>query len=163
MKMSSAILVAVLLTLAAPPAGAQQWSETQREVMTAMEQCWDAWQQAVQAKQFGTWADRCLASAEVRFWWTEWSSPNTTRELERGMSRGLFTWGLTRWDWSALRPLAITIDGDMALVFVSSHWQREDTKGTVSFLENRRFEVWKRIQGQWKQLGGMAAPVGGGS
>jgi ketosteroid isomerase-like protein len=160
MRLQRVLLLPALLVFLAPPASAQQWSAAEREVVAGMKQCWDTWQQAVEAKDYDVWAP-CMASDAVRFWWTEWLTPNSTTELRRQFSRGLFDWGMKRWDWVALRPVAITMEGDnLALVYFNAHWQNETTEGQVNSLEQRRFEVWKKIEGKWKQLGGMATPAG---
>jgi hypothetical protein len=156
-KCISAIICCTLLSIAAVPAVAQHRTPAEQELVAAMEECWTLNKEADIQASVQEWSDQCWASDEMQFWWAEQSTPNSTRVIRRGISTGLWMWGYKRWDWTKLRPLAITIDGDFAFVYYNVTTQTEDAQGQYAFQDQRRFEVWKMVDGRWKFLGGMGA------
>ena len=147
-----------LLPVFAAPVQAQQWTPEQLEVLEAIESCWDAWNEAEQQQDHTLWSEPCLASEEAQFWWAEAVAPWTARSWNRGHSTGLFRWGVVRWDWTAMRPLSITIDGDFAVVYLAPAWVQENSQGEIEWLEAKRLEVLRRVDGRWKFFGGMGVP-----
>jgi len=138
---------------------AQNWTTEQQEVIDHIKSCWDGWVKALEEKNFDIWAEVCPFDEDAAYWFTFSGTPAIGTGIQkRGLTGGLFL----KWkkvDWLDLRPISIKIDGDVALVHFYGVWVEEDYKGEVSQTEDKRFEVFRKKDGQWTFIGGMVTPV----
>ncbi|HSM05518.1 MAG TPA: DUF4440 domain-containing protein, partial [Longimicrobiales bacterium] len=68
------------------------------------------------------------------------------------------TWGVeTGIDlaWLDLRPLHVAVDGDVAVVHFIGMWRLPGPE----VAEWKRTEVWRRVDGTWRQWAGHVTPV----
>ena len=160
MKTTVLNIAAVLFVLLIPfAATAQNWTAEQQEVMDHIKSCWDAWEKAFEEKNFDIWAEACPCDEDHAMWWTNEVTPESLETQKRGLTGGLWSRMYKRWDWLDLRPLSVKIDGDVALVHFHGIWVGESYKGEVSLAEHKRFEVFRKKNGQWTFIGGMVSPV----
>jgi hypothetical protein len=71
------------------------------------------------------------------------------------------SWGFWRengGDWADLRPVAIRIFGDVAIVYLYGYWTVQTPGGLVT-TEYKRTEVLQRRDDGWTGLGGQFTPV----
>jgi hypothetical protein len=61
--------------------------------------------------------------------------------------------------WLNLQPISVVIDGDVALVHFFGLWLAEDLQGNVIRMDEKRFEVFRKVEGKWKFIGGMVTPT----
>jgi ketosteroid isomerase-like protein len=156
MKKVISLLFVLLIPFAA---SAQNWTAEQQEVIDHIKSCWDGWVKALEAKNYDIWADVCPCDKDGAYWFTSAGAPAIGQENQkRGLTGGLFTWW-KKMAWLDLRPISIKIEGDVALVHFYGVWVAEDYKGEVSQIEDKRFEVFRKKDGQWTFIGGMVTPV----
>lgn len=152
------VLPFVMILIIPFSASAQNWTPEQQEVIAQIKACWDAWRKANEQKDYTIWEKACPCIDDAPYWVTIDGAPMSSDFLPRG-AKGLFSWDTKRFDWLDLRPLAIRIDGDVALVQFYALWLVEDDKGDVNRIEQKRFEVFRKKNGKWTFIGGMVAPV----
>lgn len=150
---SHAVLLLTTAALLGPTAlQAQQWDEQQREVLDAVLECWDLWMDAVQQGTPDPWLDNCQAD-EVTFWIGTEGSPilDDTEFLRRNWG------GVVGVDlgWVDLRPIAIRVHDDVAVLHFYGLWRLPGDEVE----EWRRTEVWRMIDGRWRQWAGHVTPV----
>ena len=157
MKKASVVLCALLLVLLAGSATAQEWSAEQKEVIAHIKGCWDGWYKGLQEKNFDLWLNACPCEKNTYWWIAEEGTPRQMMNAEsRIFAEGLY-WQMKRENWLDLRPLSVKIDGDVALIHFYAIWITENYKGEISQFEQKRFEVFRKKNGRWTFLGGMAA------
>jgi hypothetical protein len=148
--------MALTLTLAlaaypASTASAQQWSAEQMEVVDAMKHCWNVWMEAVNSGSPTAFQAECQTE-DSSFWVGTQSAPIIDKGyLDR-------TWGVEAGmdlAWLDLRPLHISIHGDVAVIHFYGLWR---FPGPV-VAEWKRTEVWRKEGGTWRQWTGHVTPV----
>lgn len=154
--MKPLLVCALFLVLIAPPrsASAQEWSVEQQDVLDHIQACWDAWE----SKSYDTWTSVCRSSEDTRFW-------RTTLALPYDMSSMRIRYDA--W-WEAdpsiqihaneMQPIEVQLFDDMALVYFYAHWHWSNNEG-VQTVEQKRLEVFRKVDGQWTVVGGMIDPV----
>jgi ketosteroid isomerase-like protein len=56
-----------------------------------------------------------------------------------------------------IRPMAIKVFGDVAVVHYFVDWVSQDSEGNKEKLKTRITHTWMKKEGQWKIIGGMSA------
>lgn len=136
---------------------AQNWTAEQQEVIDQIKSCWDAWVKALGEKNYDIWAEACPCDEDAVGWSASEGAPLIVQEYwKRSITGGLVPW-FNKINWIDLRPISIKIDGDVALVHFYGVWVVEDYKGEAFQLESKRFEVFRKKDGQWTVIGGMVA------
>jgi hypothetical protein len=154
------IFVIVGLLLGFTTSQAQQWSKEQKEVLEHIKGCWTGRIEAFKTKDFNAWANVCNSDEDIAYWPTSEASPMLGFEADkRAINMGLYMLLWKRWEWLDVRPINIKIDNDVALVHFYAFWIVEDYAGKTSMVEQKRFEVFRKKNGDWILLGGMVTPV----
>lgn len=147
-----AVLVHLVLVLA-PHASvnAQSYSADEAALLRRMNDCWqvfvDTWER---------WYDECV-HPDMYYWNPTVLSPKDARYFRR--THSLAYEAGVRWLLADLRPHRVTIHGDLAMVFLSGTWGWRSGSGEFQQEETVRLEVWKRENGRWLLLSGLAAPA----
>ena len=132
----------------------QQWSAEQQEVLDYIQDCWDAWE----TKVFDNWIDVCKPTQDGLWWDTRLGLPHQDVTFSRKTAEAQWRTSEIEYLWDDLRPLDVQFHGDVALVYsyVLFSWKED---GKVLSSEEKRFEVFRKVDGQWTVLGGMTVPV----
>ena len=151
MKKSS-LAVAICYLCIAAPTSAQQWTSEQQSVITALETCWDTWMESIRQDDPSLWIDQCT-DGDYTYWWTLDGAPETPTFLRRNWDR------VKRTDlgWLDIRPLAITIVGDVAIMHFYGYWNAQTPEGPV-MTEAMRTEVFRRAGDRWLLVAGHSTP-----
>jgi hypothetical protein len=148
------LALASLLLLAAPPAIAQHWTAEEQEVLDTITECWDAWVNALDNETPDHFYNNCRSDEDALFWWTLDGAPEGKRAVYR------------RWDqvrevdsnWIDMRPVAIRIFGDVAIVYLYGYWMANTPDGpTVT--QYKRTEVFQRRDDGWTFIGAQGTPA----
>ena len=59
--------------------------------------------------------------------------------------------------WQDLKPVAVHIDGDVALAYYAVTWTVEPNSGEPRRNPSHRLTVFRRVNGQWLMAGGTIA------
>lgn len=145
----------ILAGLVAFPAllTAQEWTGEERALLDHVKLCWDAWADAVNAKDLDIWMDTCQPDADFTGWWT---SDGGLWDLEADR-RGFSDWvtGVEHFYWENLQPLEIKVHGDLGMIWFYVTYREPGSDGPLTRFENKRFEVFRRVDGVWHWLGAM--------
>lgn len=155
--MRTSFALPLLLSLAAIPAHAQNWNPEQTAVLSFVEGCWQAWTEAVASHDITKWTDRCPHTENIRWWWMPDPVPETAATLDRQ-----FAWQvehIERVVWWDVRPIAITLAGEVAIVMFYAEGSWIGTDGAPVSFGSKRLELFQRRDGQWTFLGGMVSPT----
>ena len=133
------------------PVSAQQWSAQQQEVLQHIQACWDAWA----TKDFDRWVNACRPADGFTYWSTSEGSPNG---LEYWRKTATASSSHVEYVWNDKRPLAIQIDRDVAIVHFYAHFGSV-VGGQWMQREQKRMEVFRKVDGRWTLLSGMADPA----
>lgn len=149
------LIVLSLLVVFPPAASAQRWTPAEQEIVTLSKKCWDAWAETVNKRNLGIWLETCKPSEDLAGWWTTdgalWTLEADKRSFDQ-LVRGAFHFG-----WENLQPLEIRIYGDVALFWVYVTYGQEDASGKRTRYEDKRFEVFRRLDGTWRWTGAMVS------
>ncbi|UCF19188.1 MAG: nuclear transport factor 2 family protein [Gemmatimonadota bacterium] len=148
-------LAVIALALAcASPAQAQQWTAEQQEVLDFITGCWDAWVGALADETPDAFYETCRQDEDVLFWWTEDGAPNGKSAVYRNWKY----WRKVDVDWADMRPIAVNIFGDVAIVYLYGYWIANTPDGPVT-TEAKRTEVFQRRDQGWTFIGAQATPA----
>jgi hypothetical protein len=157
MRRSLFVSFAVVLfaAVAVPSAAvAQQWSAEEQELLDNIAMCWDAWLEATEAGDIEVWSDKCGVAKDVSMWWTEFGAPAGMRMEQRYWMKH----PELDEDWLDIRPVAVRIWDDVAMVQFYGYWLANTAEGQA-ITEYKRTEVFRKVDGRWIFLGGQGTPA----
>lgn len=152
--MRTSLAFLVLFVLLPASASGQQWTEEQQEVLTHIQACWDAWE----TKDFDRWVDVCRPVENVTYWWGPEGAPGNLGTRRKAATSN---WATTEIEflWNEMRPVAIQMSGYVAIVHLYAY-SSQMRDGERQFYEQKRLEIFRKVDGSWTFLGGMATPEG---
>lgn len=146
-------LLAVLGAAVVQPLTAQQWSSQEQEVLDDLVECWDLWMEGIRSGSPEQWISQC-STPESTYWGAQDGAPNDNEAIRRSWAM-ISTQDL---GWVDIRPVKLTVQGDLAVLHFYGYWRAPAGDGEV-VTEAKRTEVFRRIDGQWKLLVGHGTPV----
>jgi ketosteroid isomerase-like protein len=148
------LVLTVFALLAPTSASAQQWTDEEQGLIDHIKMCWDSWMEAVEAGDVEIHYRKCPQADNVSMWWTEYGAPEGKEMARRNWAQI----SATDLGWLDVRPVAVRIWGDVAMVQFYGYWSARTPEGpTVT--EYKRTEVFRRDGGQWVFLGGQGTPA----
>lgn len=149
------VLGLLALALALPSAAStQQWTAEEQGLLDNIKMCWDAWMEAVQAKDLEIHYRKCPQAEDFSMWWTDFSAPEGRQMAERNLQQI----AATDIGWLDIRPVAVRIWGDVGMVQFYGYWSARTPEGPM-VTEYKRTEVFRRVNGRWVFLGGQGTPA----
>ena len=149
-----ALTLASLALLVAAPAFAQQWTAEEQEVLDTITMCWDAWVAALADETPDHFYETCRIDEDQLFWDTSSGAPEGQRMVHRTWNN----WRQLGGNWADMRPVAIRIFGDVAIVYLYGYWTVKTPDGLVT-TEYKRTEVFQRRDDGWTGIGVQATPA----
>lgn len=156
MRVQTLLILGV--SLFSTPLVAQEWSAEQREVLQFVDGCWEAWARSVEAHDDSIWRSACRPAENLKWWWMPDPVPETFDTLERQ-----FAWqveNIERVVWWDVRPIAVQLAGDVAIVMLYSEGSWVGTDGEPFNFGSKRLEVFERDGSNWSFLASMVHPTG---
>jgi hypothetical protein len=159
--MKMRFLVIVTINLLMFGAGyAQHWTAEEQEVLAHIRTCWKGWQQAADSKELSAWTKVCPSLEGFGYWLPGEGAPLVGSDaMNRWVDSGTERMFYKHVSWNDVRPQAITISNNTALVHFYALFAFEDSEGKPQRLEEKRFEVFQKINGIWTFAGGMITPA----
>jgi hypothetical protein len=151
MKSSMGFLL-VLLALPTAASDARTFTTEQQAVIDQVRRCNDAWTASVAERRYEIFSAAC-PHEEGALWWYPDVEPGPFRAVWENSVRLA---GIT---WRDLEPVAVTIDGDLALVYYVVTWSPTAITGETAAFTTRRLTVMRLREGAWVQMGGSIAPI----
>ncbi len=146
----------VWLLVAATSAAAQDsFTPEQRVVIDQIERCYDAWSASVAEQRYERFAADCPHDEGSLWWYTNADGPGTFRQVWNAGSQA----GIVKNTWHDMKPVAVAIDGDLALVHIEVTWQPSNAAGDTLAVPSRRLTVLRRRADTWVQVGGSIASM----
>ena len=146
-----AVLVFCIISL---PLTAQNWTAEEQEVLDKIKEDWEYFEKAVKAKDLNIWIDNVQPADDWQGWWTSegglWTMENDKRMFDEWVKN------IKNWYWEAVYPLSIKVYDNVALAFFYATYTVEDNTGITRY-EDKRFEVFRKIDGKWRLSGLMVS------
>lgn len=140
---------------------AQNWSPEEKAVLEKIKLAWQSWEDAVNQKDLSIWLEKANPSDT----WTAWFLPDnglwTLEDTKRNFE--LLCKDIARFYWINITPLKIKVIEDHAYTwfYVTSAIEKKD--GSMINNEDKRLEIYRKIDGEWRWEAGMSDryPKGG--
>jgi hypothetical protein len=154
MRKAHLFLLSALL-LVPSPGSAQRWTPDEQGLLDHVEACWDAWVETVYQQDLGPWFQKCQPAEDITSWDT---SDGVLWDLDF-QARNFPEWvtGVKRYWWQAIQPLEIRIYDDVGLIWFFVTLSIEDQNESVTRIQQKRFEVFRRDGNGWHWTGAMVA------
>lgn len=150
------LLALGLLYLSASSLTAQHWTAEEQEIIDLNQSCWNAWA----AEDLDAIQRTCNEHVDARGWWTSDAVPEIGWLAANGQ-RWLDAFGPDdNWIYWEIRPLSVRIFEDTALIHFWATDTHETNAGARTTQTRKQLNIWKRIDGRWTWIGGMAVPEG---
>jgi hypothetical protein len=149
------VITALLAWLPASPS-AQNWTPAQQDLIDQVKRCNDAWSESIARKSYALYEKSCPETAEAVFWY------GGEAPARYGGAAGVWSQSSAAnraVTWTDLRPVAVQIDGETALVYYTVIWTVQPSEGEPRGNRSRRLTVFHRRDGRWLMAGGTIAPV----
>ena len=146
-------LLIVFVLSSSVTATAQNWNDEQQDVIDSLKGCWDTWMDAVEQNDPEIWIGQCT-DVDYSFWWSTQGAPNNPETLRRDFQRAREVDA----GWLDVRPLAVKIVGDVAIMHFYGYWRANTSDGTVT-TEELRTEVFQNVDGRWLLVAGHSSPA----
>ena len=155
-----AVSLTAILALTPRAIIAQTWSAQEQEAIDHLRACWETWA----TEDYEAWTQTCNLDPSGSYWSGDELAPNSMK-TGQGYLRDIVLEGfqdgdVVAWD---VRPIHITTWGDVVGVYFYGIIHVRDRSGDVSIVQDRRFEVLRKVDGRWGVVGGMlvVGAVGG--
>ena len=141
-------VVLILCFLFSFPLIAQNWTADQQEVLDQIKKGWSSWEEAVNAKDLNIWLDKFQPADDFTGWWTSdgglWTLEKDKRTFDSWVK------DVNNFYWEGVQPLSIKVYGDVALAYFYSTYNMEDKTGKTTRMEDKRLEVYRKVDGIWR-------------
>jgi ketosteroid isomerase-like protein len=146
----SVFLLCFLLSF---PLTAQNWTAEEQEVLDQIKKGWSAWEEAIKAKDLNVYLDKFKPAEDFKGWWTSLGSIWTLEAWKRTFDK----FAQDNFYWENVQPLSITVYDEVALAYYYVIYSIEDKSGKTTTMEDKRFEVFRKVDGTWRWTGVMAS------
>ncbi len=146
------LILALAFTFLLPvPAAAQHWTAEEQEVIDHVRTTLDTLVKHGEV-DIDVWME--LVPDETFFWW--FTTDPVPTHLENipavfEQFRG------ARYLWADVKPVTVKVHGDVALIGYYSSIGFVDSNGESRLLQDKRLEVLRKVDGQWRFFGSMVS------
>lgn len=139
---------------------AQNWTPEEEEILERVRYGWSTWEDAVKNKDYSIHLNAMNRPDDFRCWWTSnsylWSFEDTKKNFDFMIK------DIAEFRCIAIKPVEIQVHDNVAFIWFYAETSVENNKGITSTTEEKRFEVYRKIEGEWIWSAGMvhANPVG---
>ena len=131
----------------------QNWTSEEKEIIQRVETGWSSWQEAVNNKDLSIWLNAVDPADDWRCWWTTdaylWSTEDTKRNFE------FFIKDIKQFKLITVKPIEIQVHDNVAFIWFYAESAIENAKGITKTSVDKRFEVYRKIEGKWRWSAGM--------
>ena len=155
MKTSVISMVFLCLVVSTTQVEAQTWSAAEKEVLQAIDDC----NRAYKEENLEALLSTCYHDDYVTF---RYGSPNTFNKADARKNLPIVWASSEQVEWW-IKPLAIRIVGDVAVVHYYRYGVSRDKDGKQMNSRGRYTDVWVKEEGKWSKIanhGGSDLPPG---
>jgi hypothetical protein len=137
----------------------QNWTSEEKEILERVQTGYSSWQDAVNSQDYSIWLNAVNPTDDWRGWWTTdaylWSTEDTKRNFE------FLIKDIVGLKWITVKPIEIQVHDNVAFIWFYAESAIENTKGITKTSVEKRFEVYRKIEGKWRWSAGMvdAKPI----
>jgi len=137
----------------------QNWTPEEEVILERVKYGWSTWEKAVANKDYSIHGDAMNRPDDFRCWWTTdsylWSFKDSKENFD------FLIKDIAILKVIAIKPVEIQVHGDVAFIWFYATTAIENKKGVTTTTEAKRFEVYRKIDGEWVWSAGMvdAKPV----
>jgi len=132
---------------------AQNWSSEEKIILEKVKTGWTSWEEAVNRKDRSIWLEKTNPTEN----WTIWveSEAGLRNKEDSNRSFESFSRKISRFYWVNINPLKIRVDGDVGYIWFYVQFRTEFNDCTITSTEQKRLEVYRKINGEWRWDAGM--------
>jgi ketosteroid isomerase-like protein len=131
---------------------AQNWTTEEKAVLEKVKLGWQLWEDAVNQNDLSIWLKKVPADT-----WTAWFLPDgglfTFEDSKRYFE--MYIKDIARYYWINITPVKIQVNGDLGYMWYYAMYAEERNDGTTVNIEQKRFAVYRKINGEWRWEAGM--------
>jgi len=131
----------------------QNWTPEQKEIIERVQTGWSTWQDAVNNKDYSIWLTAMNPTDDFRCWWTTNAHLVSTEDTKRNFE--FIIKDIAKFKWLSIKPIEIQIHDNVAFIWFYASSAIENTKGITKTSVEKRFEVYRKIEGKWRWSAGM--------
>jgi ketosteroid isomerase-like protein len=132
---------------------AQNWAPDEKLILERVKTGNSSWQDAVNNKDLSIWLKAADPTDDLQAWWSQdgglWNLDDTKRNFE------FLHKDVKKNYWITFKPISIKVYSDVAFIWFYNYYANEDLKGNTKTIEEKRFEVYRKIDGKWRWSAGM--------
>jgi hypothetical protein len=153
MKKLIITIAALCIVLINSQVKGQNWTTQEKEIIKRVETGWSSWQEAVNQKDLSIWLTATNPTEEWTCWWTQGAVPWDLSDPKKNFE--LFTKDIKKHYWIKVFPLSVKVSENVAFIWFYASYAIENKDETIVNTEEKRFEVYQKIEGQWRWSAGM--------
>ena len=132
---------------------AQNWTSDEKIILERVKAGNSSWQDAVNSKDLSIWLKATDPADDFQAWWSQdgglWNLDDTKKNFEYLIK------DIKKYSWVTLKPISIKVYDNVAFIWFYNIFAKEDTMGNTKTFEEKRFEVYRKIDGKWRWSSGM--------
>ena len=146
-----AVLIAVLIN---SQIKGQNWTTQEKEIIKRVETGWTSWQEAVNQKDHSIWLKAANPTDDWICWWAQDQVPWDLSDPKRNFE--FFSKEIQKYYFQKVFPLSVKVNENVAFIWFYASYAIENKDGNSVNTQEKRFEVYQKIDGEWRWSAGMA-------
>jgi ketosteroid isomerase-like protein len=136
---------------------AQNWTPDEQAILDKVYKALAAWEEAVEKKDYSIWLKGANPMEDNCVWFTTASGP---RELKNSSQKSFETrfGDVLAYELLFITPLKIEVHDNVGFFWFYNNSLYVDDQGNRKTMKSKRFEVFKKIDGEWRWWAGMVTP-----
>ena len=131
----------------------QNWTPEEKIILELVKTEKSLWQDAVNNKDLSIWLNAVDITEDWHCWWTSdgglWNIEDTKRSFE------ITTKNIAKLYSMNVNPIRIKVHDDVAFIWYYTIFANEYKNGNTKYFEDKRFDVYRKIDGKWRMSAGM--------
>jgi len=152
------IIIAILCITFAQCLLAQNWTDEQLDVLDKVKEGWTLWSEALEKRDLNHWLENFQPTDDFNGWWTSEGTVWDHSDFDVFAKTYLNTVKATQWE--AIIPQSIRIFDNTAIIYFYAVYHSQDMDGEWSRHEQKRLEVYRKLNGIWRWTACMSAQSG---
>ncbi len=131
----------------------QNWTPEEKEILERVKYGWSTWEKAVANKDYSIHLNAMSRPDDFRCWWTSDSYLSSFEDTQKNFD--FLIKDISKFKCIAIKPVEIQVHGDVAFIWFYATTAVENKKGNTNTNEQKRFEVYRKVDGEWIWSAGM--------
>ena len=131
----------------------QNWTPEEEIILELVKTEKSSWQDAINNKDLSIWLNAVDLTDDWHGWWTTdgglWNLDDTKKNFE------FTSKDIAKYQFINVNPLRIKVYDDVAFIWYYWIFAKEYKNGKTDFAEQKRFEVYRKVDGKWRLSAGM--------